>query len=418
MNALGFTQMSEMDVKDKKVLLRVDINSPLDGVTHKIINENRLDKTVPTLRYLIEKGAMVGIIAHQGDSLDYQNLMSMEEHALKLSNKLKVNVEYIDDVCGPAATAKIDNLKRGEVVLLGNLRYLSEEISTFENSVKMEAKDMLDTYLVRSLAPHFDLYINDAFSAAHRNAPSMVAFQQLLPSAAGPLFFNEVSTLEKIMNNPSHPSTFVLGGAKISDAFGMMESVLSNKSADHILTCGVTGEVFLVASGMNLGAEINNFLSNKGLLDFVSQAKALLAKFPGKIEMPSDLAYEKDGCRDEIELNDFTPDLMFLDIGSNTIEKYKKIIDESKTIFVNGPAGVYENPIFEKGTKTLWKAMEEAKGFTCLGGGDSVTAATKFTDLNKMNYICTAGGAMVRFLSGLELPLIKAMRGSKRQINL
>lgn len=416
MNTLGFTQMSDMDVKDKKVLLRVDINSPLDVDTHKIINENRLDKTVPTLRYLIENGAKVGIIAHQGDSLDYQNLISMQEHAQKLSNKLNVNIEYIDDVCGPAATAKIDSLKSGEVVLLGNLRYLSEEISTFENSVKMEAKDMLNTYLVRSLAPHFDLYINDAFSAAHRNAPSMVAFQQLLPSAAGFLFFNEVSTLEKTMNNPSHPSTFILGGAKISDAFGMMESVLSNKSADHILTCGVTGEVFLIANGMNLGSEINNFLRNKGLLNFVEQAKALLEKFPGKIEMPSDLAYENNGCRAEVEINDITLDLMFLDIGSNTVERYKKIINESETIFVNGPAGVYENPVFEYGTKSLWKAIEGAKGFTCLGGGDSVTAATKFTDLNKMNYICTAGGAMVMFLSGIELPLIKAMRDSKSQI--
>lgn len=413
MNALGFTQMSDMDVAGKKVLLRVDINSPLDGVTHKIINENRLDKTVPTLRYLIEKGAKVGIIAHQGDSLDYQNLISMEEHAQKLSDKLNVTVEYIDDVCGPAAIAKVDNLKNGEIVLLGNLRYLGEELSTFENSVKMEAKDMLDTYLVRSLAPHFDLYINDAFSAAHRNAPSMVAFQQLLPSAAGPLFFNEVTTLEKIMNNPSHPSTFVLGGAKISDAFGMMESVLSNKSADHILTCGVTGEVFLVASGLDLGAKINSFLKDKGLLEFVEQAKALLLKFPGKIELPSDLAYELDGNRCELELNDCVPDLLFLDIGSLTIERYKKIINESGTIFVNGPAGVYENSIFENGTKSLWKAMEEAKGFTCLGGGDSVTAATKFTNLSQFDYICTAGGAMVRFLSGIELPLIKAMRGSK-----
>ncbi|MCK9191568.1 MAG: phosphoglycerate kinase [Sphaerochaetaceae bacterium] len=417
MGSLGFTQMSDMDVRNKRVLLRVDINSPLDVETHKIINENRLDKTVPTIQYLVENKAMVGIIAHQGDTLDYQNLISMEEHAKKLSEKLKMDVEYIDDVCGPAATAKIDSLKGGEVVLLGNLRYLSEEISTFENSVKLKAEDMLDTYLVRSLAPHFDLYINDAFSAAHRNAPSMVAFQQLLPSAAGPLFFNEVSTLEKIMNNPSHPSTFVLGGAKISDAFGMMESVLSNKSADHILTCGVTGEVFRIASGMSLGSLIDGFLQSKGLMGFVKQAKELLLKFPGKIEMPVDLAYDKDGSRAEVVLDDCVPDLMFMDIGSKTIEKYSKIIGESGTIFVNGPAGVYENPIFENGTKSLWKAMEMADGFTCIGGGDSVTAATKFTDLKKMNYVCTAGGAMVRFLSGVELPLIKAMRGAKRQIN-
>lgn len=412
MNNLGFPSMMDLDVKGKKVLLRADINSPIDVLTKKIVNENRIDKTVPTIKYLVDNGAKVGIIAHQGDTLDYQNLIPLKEHAEKLSYKLNHKVEYIDDVCGPAAIEKIEKLGCGDVILLGNLRYLSEEMSSFESVVKLEAKDMLNTYLVRSLAPHFDIYINEAFAAAHRNAPSMVAFQQLLPSAAGPLFFKEISTLSSIMNNPSHPSTFVLGGAKISDAFGMMEQVLSNKSADKILSCGVTGEVFLLASGINLGSNIDNFIRDKGFSKFIDQAKSLLDRFGDKIEMPSDLAYQSNSKRLEHVVSESVVNEMFLDIGSKTIQRYVDIINKSRTIFVNGPAGVYENPMFEKGTKEVWQAMERAEGFTCIGGGDSVTATAKFCDINKMNYICTAGGAMVRYLSGKELPLLKAMKNS------
>ena len=170
---LKITSMREMDVKGKTVLLRLDINSPIDPETKKITNRNRLKESLPTLKFLIENKAKIAIIAHQGDTLDYQNLMPLNEHAAILSELLGKEVEYIDDVCGPAAQYSVKRLKRGKMVLLGNLRYLSEEMSTFENSVKLEPSEMLDTFLVRSLAPIVDIYINDAFSAAHRNAPSM-----------------------------------------------------------------------------------------------------------------------------------------------------------------------------------------------------------------------------------------------------
>ncbi|MFW5712106.1 MAG: phosphoglycerate kinase, partial [Spirochaetota bacterium] len=254
MAELGFRPMEEFDVAGKRVLLRVDINSPIDPDTKKIVNTNRIDKSLPTISWLLDKGARLALIAHQGDTLDYQNLIPLAEHAQKLSEKLGRKVDYIDDVCGPAAQERVKKLKDGEAILLGNLRYLCEEISTFENAVKLKPEEMLDTYLVRSLAPLFDLYVNDAFAAAHRNAPSMVAFQELLPAAAGPLFFNEVSALTKVLKTPVHPSVYVLGGAKISDAFGMMEQVLASGAADKILACGVTGAVMLIASGVNLGA--------------------------------------------------------------------------------------------------------------------------------------------------------------------
>jgi len=293
-NSLGFRSMKDHDVEGKHVLVRVDINSPIDPQTKRIVNENRINKTVPTLEWLMRSGAKVAIIAHQGDTLDYQNLIPMKEHAEKLAEKLGLKVRYVDDVCGPMAQAAIEALDDGEAILLGNLRYLCEEISTFEAVVKLTPEEMLNTWLVRSLAPLFDLYVNDAFAAAHRSAPSMVAFQELLPSAAGPLFFDEVTTLSMILNGPETPSIFVLGGAKISDAFGMMEQVLENGTADKILTSGVTGEVFLRASGLKLGSKVDAFLDDKGLTEFIVEAKKLLDAYGEKILMPTDSTYEKE----------------------------------------------------------------------------------------------------------------------------
>ncbi len=408
-NSLGFKPMESFDVSGKRVLLRVDINSPIDPKTKQIVNDNRLRKSAPTIAWLIDQGAKVAIIAHQGDTLDYQNLIPLTEHAEILSRLLDRRIRYIDDVCGPMAQAAVESLDDGEAVLLGNLRYLCEEISTFEDAVKLEPKEMLNTWLVRSLAPLFDLYVNDAFAAAHRNAPSMVAFQELLPSAAGPLFFREVSALSRVMSAPEHPSLFVLGGAKISDAFGMMEQVLSNGTADEILTCGVTGEVFLIASGLDLGKRVDQFLRDKSLDGFIEQAADYLGRFPGRIRMPLDLAYGADGKRVEISVEELPKDELFMDIGTKTIEAYRESIAQAGTIFVNGPAGVFEDPLYEVGTKEIWRAIAEAPGYTVVGGGDSVSATARFTDPSKMSYICTAGGAMVRYVSGKKLPLIQAM---------
>ncbi len=397
------------DYNAKTVLLRIDINSSIDPQTKLIINENRLQKSLPTIEKLLQRGAKLAIIAHQGDTLDYQNLMSLEEHARKLSGYLDVEVDYVDDVCGPAAQEKVRSLQPGQAVLLGNLRYLSEEVSTFENTVKLKPEEMLDTWLVRGLAPLIDYYVNDAFAAAHRNAPSMVAFQELIPTAAGDLLFAEVAALTKIMNAPEKPSVFILGGAKISDAFGMMKQVLASGTADKILTCGITGEIMLLAKGYRLGERKEKFLSDRGLDVFVTDAKSYLEDFGDKIAFPSDLAFAVDGSRQEMTIDDLPAEQLFMDIGTRTIAQYERAIASAKTLFVNGPPGVFENELFENGTRAIWQAIAAATGYSVIGGGDTVTAAAKFINLDQIDYVCTAGGAMVRFLSGDTLPLIEAM---------
>ncbi len=409
MESLMIRSIEEYNYQGKTVILRVDINSPIDPETKKIINANRINMSLPTIRYLIEHGAKIAIIAHQGDTLDYQNLISLKEHAEKLTQKLGVPVEYIDDVAGPAAQETVQNLKPGQIVILGNLRYLCEEVSTFENAVKLTPPEMLATYLIRNLAPLADYYINDAFAAAHRNAPSMVAFQELLPSAAGFLFFNEISALNTVLQNPERPAVFVLGGAKISDAYSMMKQVLTNGTADKILTCGVTGIVMLMAKGYNVGKAAEKFIKDKALDVFLEPSKEYLHEYPAKLMFPVDLAYEKDGKREELGIENLPVDVMFPDIGQKTIALFKEEIQKAGTLFVNGPAGMYEHVLFEAGTRETLKAIAEADGYSVIGGGDSVSATHKYVHPAKINYICTAGGAMVRFLSGKKLPLIEAM---------
>ena len=410
---IKMNRIEDFDLTDKTVLLRVDINSPIDPQTGLIVNENRLQKSIPTIKKILEKGARLAMIAHQGDTLDYQNLIPLQEHAQKLSAYLGIDVEYVDDVCGPAAQEKVRSLQAGQAVLLGNLRYLSEEISTFENAVKLRPDEMLNTWLVRGLAPLVDVYVNDAFAAAHRNAPSMVAFQELKPSASGDLMFNEVSALTKVMSAPERPCVFILGGAKISDAFGMMKQVLESGTADRILTCGITGEIMLLAAGYRLGGAKEQFLKDRSLDVFVADAKSYLDEFDDRISFPSDLAYAIDGARQEISVGDLPAEQMFMDIGANTIAEYCGIIADAKTIFVNGPPGVYEDELFENGTREIWKAIASADGYSVIGGGDTVTAAAKYVELDNIDYVCTAGGAMVRFLSGKKLPLIAAMEKAK-----
>ena len=401
------TPLDGMDVAGKRVLLRLDINSPIDPQTKRIVNDNRIKKSLPTLRYLLDGGAKVAIIAHQGDTLDYQNLIPLKEHAEKLTA-----LSGRDDVCGPAACEAVNALREGECILLGNLRYLCEEISGFEKEVKLQPSEMLDTWLVRTLAPLFDLYVNDAFSAAHRNCPSMTAFQQVLPTAAGFLLFDEYKALYHVLHGAKKPAVFVLGGAKISDAFGMMEAVCANGTADKILACGVTGQVMLLAQGVKLGNTTEDFLKARDLWCFVEQAKGLLGRFPDVFELPVDLAFERDGKREEIKVEALPAEISFCDLGAKTIAAYSAVIAQAGTIFANGPAGVYENPLFETGTRAIWNAVANAPGYSVIGGGDTVSSATKLADIKKINYVCTAGGAMVRFMSGKKLALVAAMEGA------
>ncbi len=402
---------ADLDVAGKKVLLRVDINSPVDPVTKRIVNEARIDKSLPTVRNLADRGARLVVMAHQGDALDYHNLVPTEEHATKLAEKLDRPVQWVDDVAGPEARRRIRALGDGEILLLDNIRIYGEELSTFERDVRLTPAQMADTYLVRNLAPLFDLYVNDAFATAHRAAPSMIAFQRLLPSAAGLLLTAEVEGLSRIVDDPARPAVFLLGGLKVSDGFSVMGRALRDGLADQVLTTGVLGEIFLLADGIALGRITEEFIAARDLTRHVDEAEALLAEHRDRIAVPVDVAVVDGGERCELAVADLPTDMLIVDVGEATISAYETVIAASGTVFVNGPAGAYEHEGADVGTRRLWAAVAAAPGMTAIGGGDTVASAKRFVDLDDIGFVSTAGGALIRFVSGQPLPLLEAFRG-------
>jgi phosphoglycerate kinase len=380
-----------------------------------LADDNRIRKSTPTIKELADAGARVVILAHQGDTEDYQNLVSLAPHAERLAKYLDRPVGFVDDIVGPTAIEKVKALKGGELLLLQNVRHLCEEVSTFVNFVKLTPEEMTKTWLVRKLAPLADYFVCEAIAAAHRSAPSLVGFTPLLPSAGGRLFVEELSALASVKDSPKHPCIFVLGGSRIADAFSMMEQVLSEGKADRVLTGGLNGEVMLLAKGYKLGESTENLIRDKGLWPFVEKAQALLGTYGDRILYPSDFAIDDDGVRKEIGLGALPSEKMLVDIGEETIGRYIEEINKAETIFVNGPAGVYEKPLTAKGTERLWNAIADAPGYSVIGGGDSVSAAGRFGVKEKMGYVCTAGGAMVRYIAGRQMPVIEALRAAAQR---
>ena len=409
MSDIGILTLDDFDYRDKKVLCRVDINSPLDPETKRIVDDNRIVKSLPTIEELHERGAQLVLMAHQGDTLDYQNLIGLEQHAEMLGDLLRTKVAFVDDIAGPAAQQAVLAVGTGEILLLNNVRYLTEEVSTFVDSVKLSFEEQAKTRLVRNLAPLADLYVGEAFAAAHRSAPSLVGFPEVLPTAGGRLFIEEFSAMSRVKENPEHPCVFLLGGAKISDAFAMMNEVLVQGAADYVLTSGLTGEVMLLAAGTRLGPASEKHIKDRGLETFIPPARDLQAKFSGKLIYPLDVAIDRGG-RFEVDVDDLPVDELIVDIGHKTVAQYLEIINKARTIFVNGPAGIYEQPVGAYGTQTLWQGVATAPGYSVIGGGDSVAAAKKFAVKDKLGYVCTSGGGLVRFLSGKELPVVTALR--------
>ncbi len=402
--------IDDAEVAGRRVLLRVDINSPIDPATGRITDDNRIVQSLPTIRDLVDRGARLVVIAHQGDTTDYHNLTSLEEHAQRLAAGLGMEVGFIDDVAGPAARERISALEPGEVLLLDNLRYLTEEVSTFERDVKLEPSALARTYLVRSLAPLFDLYVNDAFAAAHRGSPSMIGFQEVLPSVAGRLLQAELEALGSLSRDPARPCVFLLGGLRASDAFSVLGKVLGDGTADAVLTAGIAGHLMLAASGVDLGEPSTAFIRERGLDSYLPEAERHLEEHGDAIRMPLDVAVVgPDGERREIAVADLPVGDLILDIGSRTIAAYAAEIAAAGTVFVNGPPGAFEDEPTRAGTEELWKAVAASSAKTVMGGGHSVASARRFIDVADVDFVSTGGGALIRYLSGRPLPLLEAM---------
>ena len=408
----GVHTLEDFAWRGRVVLCRVDINAPLDPETGGLRDVTRLKGCAPTVKELADKGAKVVLLAHQGGDLEYHNYASTEAHAPLMSALIGRPVAFIDDVCGPAARAAIGRLADGDVLLLDNVRFCAEELTLFETKLNLSPEEQAKTLLVRKLAPLADLYVCDAFAAVHRSQPSLVGFEQLLPSAMGRLFEKEYEALSHLRQAPDRPCVFILGGTKVDDAFLMMEAVLRDGVADAVLTCGLVGQIMLVAAGVDLGDPSTEFIRAKDLWPWVETSQGILERFGEKVVLPLDVAVVRDGERREVAVADLPADDVIVDLGHATVAAYAERIAAAGTTFVNGPAGVFEQPETEYGTKSLWEAMAGSAAFSALGGGDSIAALNKYGLAERFSYVCTAGGGMVRFMSGEELPVVKPLKDS------
>jgi len=268
---------------------------------------------------------------------------------------------------------------------------------------------------IRELAPLVDVFVNDAFSAAHRAHASVVGFSAVLPSVAGRIMERELKALGRVLEAPEKPCVFILGGAKADDSLKISKYVLEKGIVDYVLTGGVTGHLFLVATGVDLGKPNMELLEKQGVLGLASGIKELMETYPGKIKVPVDVAVEAAGKRKEIPVKSLPTDYPIFDIGRETIRQYSQVIEKAKSIVISGPPGVYEKKEFLKGTKAVLEAVTRSKAFSLAGGGHTVAAIEELGVADKVSYISTAGGALIEFLMGGKLPGVAALEEAARR---
>lgn len=377
------------DLKGKRVLVRVDFNVPLgdDG----IVDENeawRITAALPTIKFLLEKEAKVILMSHlgrpDGQVVEEMRLGPVQD---RLSEMLELSVMKTPDCIGQVAEEAVANMQEGEIMLLENLRFHSEE----------EANDM---EFAGKLAKLGDIYVNEAFSASHRAHASVEAVAHLLPSYAGLGLEKEIKALGKVIADPARPATIIMGGLKAETKLPVINFLLGK--FDHVLIGGVIANFLLEAKGVNIGKSVKDDLD-------VSEAKKIDLGNP-KIHIPSDVATDNPDNKEVDLATEEIGDFRILDIGENTLEDYKAIIKNSATVVWNGSVGLFEQDAYARGTREIARAMAESSAETIIGGGDTILALTDFGYIDDMKHVSTGGGAMLEFLSGAKLPGIEVLK--------
>ena len=404
-----FLTMDDYNFKNKTVLIRVDFNSPLDPNTKKVTDDSRIKAHAPTIKELMDKGAKVVIMAHQGRPGD-PDYSTTEQHAEILSKILKKKVGYVDDIFGDKAKAAIKKLKPGEALLLENVRNWPDE------TAKKTAEEFAKSDLVKNLAPLANVYVGDGFAVAHRANGSIVGFPEVMTAVAGRVMERELKALIRAKDAKERPCIYIMGGAKAEDAAAISEYVLSNNKADYVLTGGVIGHLFIHAKGVDIGEPNVKYLDGKKFLQYVPKIQELYKKFDGKIVTPEDFAVDVSGNRKELTLNDLPTKYPIFDIGPKTVKKYADLLKGAKIIVISGPMGVYEREEFMAGTKGIFEAVANSKAFSVAGGGNTIEAIEKLGLSRKISYISTGGGALMEFLTGKTLPGVEALiKAAKRK---
>ena len=387
--------LDDFDIKGKTVLLRVDMNVPIDPITKEITGTKRIEDVAVTVNAL--DGAKIVIISHQG-RVGRDDFVGMENHAKELEKFCGKKVKYVCDVIGTHAQNEIKNMKNDEILLLDNLRMCAEE--NYEFTLEESAK----TIMVQRLKDLFDLFVLDSFPSAHRTHPSLVGFAQVLPTCAGKLVEKEVKQLENILTVAKSPFVIILGGSKVDDRLKALKMLIEKERANHVLLTGLIANVFLRAQG-----RIKFPLGIKNEDRLVSEAHSLIGEYPDVFSTPVDIAVSKNDERMEIDVRDLNKDDQIFDIGQKTLDYYSKMIFGAGTVFISGPAGFFEKENFEFGTKSLLESVANSMATSIVSGGHLTFALKKYDLADKVNHVSTAGGALVRYLTGQKLPMIKCL---------
>ena len=390
--------VTDLDVKSKKVLVRVDFNVPMSKTEiGKILDNKRIVAAIPTIKYLIENKAKVILLSHLGRPKgEAKKEFSLEPISKELSNLIKKEVKFIKSsiVVDENVKKEIENLKDGQIALLENTRFRKEETKNIDEFSK-------------ELASLGELYVNDAFGSSHRAHCSNVGICKYLPSALGFLVEKEVDIMSNALANPKRPFVAILGGAKVSDKIMVIENLI--KKVDSILIGGAMAFTFLKAQGKNIGKS----LVEEDKLDISLKILENAKKNNVKIILPIDVVVSKEFSNDSkfftVDVDKMKDDYIGLDIGNKTVELFSKEIKNANTVVWNGTMGVFDMSNFSKGTFEIAKALAETSATTIVGGGDSASAIEKSGYKDKITHISTGGGASLAFLEGKVLPAIEAI---------
>jgi len=398
--------LDDVNVDGKTVLLRVDINSPLDPSTKAFLDDTRIRAILPTIQKLVR--AKVIILAHQSRP-GKDDFTSTLGHARELGRLLGRQVKWVNDIHGPKAMRAIESLKPGQLLMLNNVRMDEEEITV--NDVVA----MAETRFVQRLASVADLFVNDAFACAHRATPSIIGFTGLLPCVAGELMGNELKKLDHALETPERPCLAVLGGVKVDDSIQVADNMLRNGIADALWPTGGVANLLLDLAGYDIGEPNRAFLKKelgKNWASTIKQAKTLIEDYGNKIHLPVDLAANIEGNRVDIPLKDFPIEAPFWDIGITSVFHLSAAIRNAGTIILNGPSGVFENPDFALGTIEMLNACAESDGYAVMGGGHTATLVAQRGLADKMGHVSTGGGACLDYIAGRPLPAVVSLEQS------
>ena len=402
--------LDEVDLDGRTVLVRVDINSPLDPETNVFLDDTRIRRIVPTLNKLSK--SKVILLAHQSRP-GKKDFTSTLGHSRELGRLLGRTVKWVDDIYGKKALAAIENMEDGELLMLNNVRMDDEEVNT-----KGDFDIMAETQMVQNLSMVADAFVNDAFACAHRSSPSIVGFTNTLPCIAGELMNYELSKLSQALDNPVRPCIAVLGGIKVDDSVIVAENMLRGNTCDHVWVTGGVANLFLYISGIDIGDVNVNFLKGelgKSWDDTIAKAGKLLIDFPECIIMPSDVALHLEGNRVDHSIENLPIEAPIFDMGITSVRSLSRAIKSAGTIILNGPAGVFEQTDFALGTVEMLNACAESQGYAVMGGGHTATLVSQRGLADKVGHVSTGGGACLDLLAGRVLPGVASLEESAKR---